>query len=134
RPKVAVIEWVDPPFTAGHWVPDLVTAAGGMPVAARPGEPSVAAGGAEDAAAAPGGGGGAPRGHPPPRAAAQAPRAPRGTPGAPERPGVPVWAIDADGIVVRPGPRLVTGVEALAAMLHPGIAAPAPPGALQRVA
>ena len=28
RPRVAVVEWVDPPFTAGHWVPDLVTAAG----------------------------------------------------------------------------------------------------------
>src|SRR5215470_16829933 len=41
RPKAAVIEWVDPPFTAGHWVPDLVTAAGGQPVAARPGAPSV---------------------------------------------------------------------------------------------
>ena len=41
RPKVAVIEWVDPPFTAGHLVPDLVTAAGGTPVAARPGKPSV---------------------------------------------------------------------------------------------
>jgi iron complex transport system substrate-binding protein len=37
RPKVAVVEWVDPPFTAGHWVPDLVTAAGGTPVAAVPG-------------------------------------------------------------------------------------------------
>jgi iron complex transport system substrate-binding protein len=47
---------------------------------------------------------------------------------------VPVWAIDADGIVVRPGPRLVAGVEALAAALHPGTAAPAPPGALRRVA
>src|SRR5215470_11776566 len=51
RPKVAVIEWVDPPFTAGHWVPDLVTAAGGRPVAARPGEPSVAATWPEIAAA-----------------------------------------------------------------------------------
>ena len=29
RPRVAVIEWVDPPFSAGHWVPDLVVAAGG---------------------------------------------------------------------------------------------------------
>ena len=37
RPRVAVVEWVDPPFTAGHWVPDLVVAAGGAPVAARPG-------------------------------------------------------------------------------------------------
>jgi iron complex transport system substrate-binding protein len=49
-------------------------------------------------------------------------------------PGLPVWAIDADGIVVRPGPRLVTGIEALAAMLHPGTAEPAPPGTIQRVA
>src|SRR5690606_2530756 len=31
RPRVAVVEWVDPPFTSGHWVPDLVTAAGGLP-------------------------------------------------------------------------------------------------------
>ena len=40
RPRVAVVEWVDPPFTGGHWVPDLVTAAGGDPVAARRGERS----------------------------------------------------------------------------------------------
>jgi iron complex transport system substrate-binding protein len=31
-----------------------------------------------------------------------------------------VWAIDADGLVVHPGPRLVDGVEALASILHPG--------------
>src|SRR5258706_9239322 len=37
RPRVALVEWVDPPFTAGHWVPDLVAAAGGEPVAACPG-------------------------------------------------------------------------------------------------
>lgn len=49
-------------------------------------------------------------------------------------PGVPVWAIDAGGIIVRPGPRLVTGVEALAAVLHPGAAAPAPPGTIARIA
>jgi iron complex transport system substrate-binding protein len=53
RPKVAVVEWVDPPFTAGHWVPDLVTAAGGTPVAARAGEPSAQVNWAEIAAAAP---------------------------------------------------------------------------------
>jgi iron complex transport system substrate-binding protein len=46
---------------------------------------------------------------------------------------VPVWAIDADGIVVRPGPRLVNGVEALAAILHPEAVAAALPGAVQRV-
>jgi iron complex transport system substrate-binding protein len=40
-------------------------------------------------------------------------------------PGPSVWAIDADGIVVRPGPRLVDGVEAIASILHPGPAAAA---------
>jgi iron complex transport system substrate-binding protein len=128
RPRVAVIEWIDPPFTAGHWVPDVVTAAGGLPVAARPGEPSVQATWAEIAAAGPELVVVAPCGYHLDGAAGQARIAAR------ELPGVPVWAIDADGIVVRPGPRLVTGVEALAAVLHPGTAAPAPPGTVRRVA
>ena len=50
-----------------------------------------------------------------------------------ELPGVPVWAIDADGIVVRPGPRLVNGVEALASIIHPAAGPAAAPGAVQRV-
>ena len=128
RPKVAVIEWVDPPFTAGHWVPDLVTAAGGISVTGRSGEPSARASWADIAAAEPELVVVAPCGYHLPGAAEQAGIAAR------ELPGVPVWAIDADGIVVRPGPRLVAGVEALAAALHPGRAASAPPGALHRVA
>jgi iron complex transport system substrate-binding protein len=128
RPRVAVIEWVDPPFTAGHWVPDLVTAAGGISVTGRSGEPSARASWADIAAAEPELVVVAPCGYHLPGAAEQAGIAAR------ELPGVPVWAIDADGIVVRPGPRLVAGVEALAAALHPGSAAPAPPGALHRVA
>jgi iron complex transport system substrate-binding protein len=128
RPKVAVIEWVDPPFTAGHWVPDLVTAAGGTAVAACPGEPSVAVSWAEIDAAQPDLVVVAPCGYHLDGAAGQARAAARALPG------VPVWAIDADGIIVRPGPRLVTGVEALAALLHPGAAAPAPPGTIARVA
>jgi iron complex transport system substrate-binding protein len=128
RPKVAVIEWVDPPFTAGHWVPGLVTAAGGTPVAGRPGEPSVAARWPEIVAAAPDLVVVAPCGYHLDGAAEQARIAVQ------ELPGLPVWAIDADGIIVRPGPRLVAGVEALAAMLHPGTASPAPPGAIQRIA
>jgi iron complex transport system substrate-binding protein len=128
RPKVAIIEWVDPPFTAGHWVPDLVTAAGGTPVAARPGQPSTAASWAEITDAAPDLAVVAPCGYHLPGAADQARIA------AQALHGLPVWAIDADGIIVRPGPRLVTGVEALAAVLHPATAAPAPPGTVQRVA
>jgi ABC-type Fe3+-hydroxamate transport system substrate-binding protein len=48
--------------------------------------------------------------------------------------GVPVWAIDADGLVVRPGPRLVDGVEALASILHPGQVPATPAGRVRRIA
>jgi iron complex transport system substrate-binding protein len=40
RPRVLVLEWVDPPYVAGHWVPELVQLAGGKDVAGVPGEPS----------------------------------------------------------------------------------------------
>jgi iron complex transport system substrate-binding protein len=43
--------------------------------------------------------------------------------------GIPVWAIDADRLVVRPGPRLVDGVEALASILHSTRSSPHPPTA-----
>lgn len=42
-------------------------------------------------------------------------------------PGLPVWAVDAGGLIVRPGPRLVDGVATLAAIMHPD-AVPAVPG------
>ncbi|HLK76729.1 MAG TPA: ABC transporter substrate-binding protein [Streptosporangiaceae bacterium] len=134
RPRVAVVEWVDPPFTAGHWVPDLVTAAGGQPVAARPGTATAPPGAASvetswaaireaepDLVVV------APCGYHLAGAAEQAAGAAR------ELPGLPVWAIDADGIVVRPGPRLVNGVEALASVIHPEAGIVPPPGAVQRV-
>jgi len=132
RPRVAVVEWVDPPFTAGHWVPDLVSAAGGQPVAARPGAPSVQATWPEIAAAAPEFVVVAPCGYHLPGAIEQARAAARALPGP------AVWAIDADGIVVRPGPRLVDGVEAIASILHPADPAvpgggPTAPGTVHRV-
>jgi iron complex transport system substrate-binding protein len=49
-------------------------------------------------------------------------------------PGTPVWAIDADGLVVRPGPRLLDGIEAIAAILHPGAVPEPPEGVIARVA
>ena len=128
RPRVAVIEWVDPPFTAGHWIPDLVSAAGGRPVAARPGAQSVPTSWAAIAAAAPEVVIVAPCGYHLPGVIEQAQAAVEALPG------VPVWAIDADGIVVRPGPRLVDGVEAIAAILHPDAVPAARPAAVHRVA
>ena len=127
-PAVAVIEWVDPPFTAGHWVPDLVTAAGGRPVAACPGDRSVETTWEQITAAGPEAVVVAPCGFHLEGAAAQAELAAR------QLPGIPVWAIDADGLVVRPGPRLVDGVEALAAILHPDPAVAAPAGRTRRIA
>ncbi len=40
RPRVAVVEWPDPPYAPGHWVPGMVSAAGGEPVFGEPGAPS----------------------------------------------------------------------------------------------
>jgi len=128
RPAVAVIEWVDPPFSAGHWVPDLVTAAGGRPVAACPGGRSTQTSWEQIAAARPEVVVVAPCGFHLDAAAAQAELVAR------ELPGLPVWAIDADGLVVRPGPRLVDGVEALAAIFHPDAVDAAPTGRTLRVA
>jgi iron complex transport system substrate-binding protein len=127
-PRVAVVEWVDPPFTAGHWVPDLVRAAGGEPVAAHPGARSEQTTWREIADAAPDVILVAPCGFHVDGAAQQASDVGL------RFPGTPVWALDADGIVVRPGPRLVEGVAAIAAILHPGAVPDAPDGAIARVA
>jgi len=40
KPRVLVLEWLDPPYVAGHWVPELVELAGGTDVGGAPGEPS----------------------------------------------------------------------------------------------
>lgn len=113
RPRVAVVEWVDPPFPGGHWVPDLITAAGGEPVAAMVHTPSAATTWSQIADARPDVVIVAPCGYHLAGAAEQAVAV------AAALPGPAIWAIDADGIVVRPGPRLVDGVEAIAAILHP---------------
>ena len=127
RPRVAVIEWTDPPFTAGHWIPDLVDRAGGQPVAAHPGRPSVPTTWADIASSGPDVLIVAPCGYHLAGAAEQAHAV------AAAIPGLPVWAIDADGIVVRPGPRLVDGVEAIASIVHPHAVPPAPSGRVARI-
>jgi iron complex transport system substrate-binding protein len=128
RPRVAVVEWVDPPFTAGHWVPGLVRAAGGEPVVARPAARSVQTTWDEFEAADPDVVIVAPCGFHLSGAADQAAAV------VGRLPGRAVWAIDADGIVVRPGPRIVDGVEAIAAILHPDTVPAPPPDTIARVA
>jgi len=123
RPRVAMVEWTDPPFDAGHWVPDLVVAAGGIPVIGAARRPSVAITWHDVATARPELIVIAPCGYGLDGAITLAEKA-IATEGFPAD--VPVWAIDADAVVVRPGPRVVDGVEALAGILHPDVMPPRP--------
>ena len=113
RPRVLVLEWTDPPFAPGHWIPEMVALAGGEPVLGVAGTKSSritweeAEGSRPDVVVV------APCGFDLDGSAAQAVDVRR------RFPDVPVWAVDADGQFARPGPRLVDGVEALAAILHP---------------
>ena len=97
KPNVFVLEWSDPPFLAGHWVPDLVTAAGGTPVHAERGGRSVPTDWATIAAADPDIVVVSPCGFRLDDAAAQAADV---IAHLPDR--AAVWAIDADGLMVRP--------------------------------
>src|SRR3954453_20724295 len=112
-PRVAVLEWVDPPFTGGHWVPDLIVAAGGQPVASDAGQHSRERSWDDILSAGPDLVLVSPCGFDLDGAAAQAAVV------VDRLPELPVWAIDADGLVVRPGPRLVEGVEGIGTALHP---------------
>jgi iron complex transport system substrate-binding protein len=110
RRRVFFAEWLEPPFCAGHWLPEMVGLAGGVDVLGRSGEPSFATTwetvfalepelvvvgpcgfGADDAAV---------------RASVI------------DWP-VPAVAVDGDGYYSRPGPRLADGVVQLAHLFHP---------------
>ena len=108
-------------------MPDLVTAAGGDPVAATGGKKSIQTTYADLAAPGPEIVLVTPCGFHLEGAIEQARRVIEHFPHA------QVWALDADGLIVRPGPRLVDGVEAIAAILHPGTVAPASSRAAARV-
>jgi iron complex transport system substrate-binding protein len=110
RPTVFILEWIDPPFVGGHWVPDLVVAAGGQPVLALPGERSVPTTWDDIREADPDHIIVSPCGYGLPGAVKQAQQV---LDQMPTR--AAVWAIDADAVIVRPGPRLIDGAEALAA-------------------
>ncbi|HUZ40282.1 MAG TPA: ABC transporter substrate-binding protein [Acidimicrobiales bacterium] len=113
RRRVFVLEWIDPPFGAGHWVPDLVVAAGGEPVLSHPGDRSLQTTWESITQAQPEVVIVAPCGFGLEQASDQARLVLDLVPETAE-----VWAIDADAVMVRPGPRLVDGVEALASLLH----------------
>ena len=108
RPRVFALEWGDPPFNGGHWVPEMLQVAGAEPVLACPGAPSVRVTWAQIEAVAP-------------QVVVFMPC------------GYGLQAAVDEAKQARPGPRLVDGVEILAAALHPGQLPPPPAGTAVRL-
>jgi iron complex transport system substrate-binding protein len=127
RPRVVALEWMDPPFVAGHWTPQLIELAGGEDLLGRPGEPSYETDWETLAAARPQVVVAMPCGYDAPRAQQEATEylAPLQALGA-ER----IVAVNASAYFSRPGPRLVDGLELLAHVLHPDRVPEAPGEAL----
>jgi iron complex transport system substrate-binding protein len=120
RPRVLALEWLDPPFAGGHWVPEMIALAGGVDVFGEPGGHSARLTWERVAAADPDVIVAMPCGFDEAGAREQIAT----LDGRPEwralravREGR-VFPVDANGCFSRPGPRLVDGVERLAAILH----------------
>jgi iron complex transport system substrate-binding protein len=121
RPRVAILEWLQPFYVAGHWVPEMIEIAGGNDALGKKRTPSFRVSAEEVINAAPeilliaqcGYG------------AQQARDEYNGMTFPEEWSAIPavrnsqVYALDASGYFSRPGPRLMTGIEALAKILHP---------------
>jgi iron complex transport system substrate-binding protein len=122
RPRVAALEWLDPVFVGGHWVPQMIELAGGEDVLGMPGEKSRTAEWSEVEAASPDVVLSMPCGYYAEQAAAETMRWRRHL----DLLGARVIAVDAAAYFSRPGPRLVEGVELLGHLLHPELV-PSPP-------
>jgi iron complex transport system substrate-binding protein len=125
RPRVVALEWLDPPFAAGHWTPQLIEFAGGEDVLGFPGESSEQCSWEEVAAASPDIVIVMPCGYDAEIAHREAEmhRDELASLGAGE-----VVAVDAGAYFSRPGPRIIDGLELLAHILHPELVPdPGPP-------
>jgi iron complex transport system substrate-binding protein len=122
RPRVAALEWLDPVYAGGHWVPQMIQLAGGEDMLGLPGEKSRTVGWDEVEAVAPELVVSMPCGLYAEQAAAETVRWRRHLALVGRR----VVAVDAAAYFSRPGPRLVDGVELLGHLLHPELV-PAPP-------
>lgn len=121
RPRVVCLEWLDPPMATGHWVPEMVEAAGGIEVLGEAGARSRRIAWHELIDAAPEVVVMMPCGFSVERTLRELDVV-RHAPGWADLPavrGAGVYAVDASAYFTRPGPRLVDGVEILATLLHP---------------
>jgi iron complex transport system substrate-binding protein len=116
RRRVVFLEWTDPLFCGGHWVPEMISLAGGEDPLGRPGEDSVRMDWDDVVNARPAIIIVSPCGYRLERSVELA-RLLRRVPGA------AVYAVDANAYFARPGPRVVEGVELLAHLFHPDLVA-----------
>jgi iron complex transport system substrate-binding protein len=123
RPRVAILEWLEPFYVAGHWVPEMIEVAGGKDVLGRKRTPSFRVT-AEDVIDA------GPEilfiaqcGYSAQQASDEYRRMsfPEEWGAIPAVRNSRVYALEASGYFSRPGPRLMTGIEALAKILHPEV-------------
>jgi iron complex transport system substrate-binding protein len=120
RPRVAALEWMDPLYIGGHWVPQMIELAGGEDALGLPGEKSRTAEWGELEAAVPEIVVSMPCGYYAEQAAAETMRWRRHL----AHLGARVYVVDAAAYFSRPGPRLVDGVELLGHLLHPELVPP----------
>jgi iron complex transport system substrate-binding protein len=123
RPRVAILEWLEPFYVAGHWVPEMIEIAGGKGALGKKRTPSFRVT-AEDVIDA------APEilfiaqcGYSAQQARDEynAMTFPEEWSAMPAVRNARVYALDASGYFSRPGPRLIAGIEALAKVLHPEV-------------
>jgi len=112
--RVVFLEWTEPLFCGGHWVPEMISLAGGHDPLGRPGEDSVRMDWDDVANAKPEMIIVSPCGYRLKRAVELARKIPQVLDAA-------VYAVDANAYFARPGPRVVEGVELLAHLFHPDL-------------
>jgi iron complex transport system substrate-binding protein len=114
--RVVFLEWTDPLFCGGHWVPEMITLAGGEDPLGRAGEDSVRMDWDDVSSAKPEMIIVSPCGYRLERSVELARKMPRVS-------GAKIYAVDANAYFARPGPRVIDGVELLAHLFHPDLVA-----------
>jgi iron complex transport system substrate-binding protein len=123
RPRVVCLEWLDPYYVGGHWVPEMISLAGGEDVLGRLREPSFRVSGEQIIEARPDVIVVMPCGYNLARAAGELhiEALPRGSEMLPAIREGRLFAVDANAYFSRPGPRLADGVALLAHLIHPDL-------------
>ncbi len=133
RPRAALIEWTSPVFVAGHWGPEQIKRAGGIDVLGTAGAHSQTATFETLARCEPEFVFIAPCGYSLAAATAEANSVLRDAAWS-WLSGAQVWALDANSLVSRPGPRVVDGIEAMARIMNPLLFSTIDPHHARRVA